>query len=722
MFRGAQEFDPTEMKIKYTDRPLLLVTLLIGGFASETKANSVARLWNEKCLDGIRLDFPAPTIHSRNLFHLSASMYDAWAAYDATAVGVFHNESATSGDIEAARNEAVSYAAYHVLYSRYSTATGSETTLAALDSQMDALGYDETYVISPSTENSPAAVGIRCANAVLSRGLTDSSNESALYVDTTGYSPVNDVLTFYEFPGTVDYDFGMGLPPSYTETVSDINRWQPLAFQDATTQNGQVASNEQIFISPHWGEVRSFALSGSVTNGLWADYDPGPPPYLGGEGDAQMRTNVNQIIEFSSKLDPDSGVMIDISPKSVGNNTLGQNDGLGHALNPVTSSVYEDNLVKEGDYGRVIAEFWADGPNSETPPGHWNTLANEAFEHVDFERRIGGVGPVLNELEWDVKLYLALNGALHDTSVVVWGVKSHYDYVRPISLIRYMGETGFGVFQTENIRGQSSDNSLVSYHPNGLTLEADVVEVVTAATREPGGRHEGLRLNEVVIKAWDHRNVDLENGISPGEVGGVAWMQAGLWRPYQLNTFVTPAFAGYVSGHSAYSRAAAEVLTDFTGSEYFPGGLGSHTFPMGELEFEDGPTEDIQLQWATYYDAADQAGLSRLYGGIHVAADDGPGRIIGSKIGKDAASKASTYFDGSVLDNFRSTWAYQGGQFSLSWPSVPGYLYQVQSSPTLNNGDFVNETGLSTSVEDVQSFIETVSSDKRFYRVKRQEP
>ena len=43
---------------------------------------SVARMWNEQLLDAIRRDFPAPTLHSRNLFHVSAAMWDAWAAYD----------------------------------------------------------------------------------------------------------------------------------------------------------------------------------------------------------------------------------------------------------------------------------------------------------------------------------------------------------------------------------------------------------------------------------------------------------------------------------------------------------------------------------------------------------------------------------------------------------------------------------------------------------------
>ena len=105
--------------------------------------------------------------------------------------------------------------------------------------------------------------------------------------------------------------------------------------------------------------------------------------------------------------------------------------------------------------------------------------------------------------------------------------------------------------------------------------------------------------------------------------------------PYQQPTFVTPAFAGYVSGHSTFSRAAAEVLTSLTGCR-LPGGLGTWTIPADELEVEQGPSEDVELQWATYYDAADQAGISRLYGGIHIAADDFGGRTMGSQCGHDA--------------------------------------------------------------------------------------
>ena len=65
-------------------------------------------------------------------------------------------------------------------------------------------------------------------------------------------------------------------------------------------------------------------------------------------------------------------------------------------------------------------------------------------------------------------------------------------------------------------------------------------------------------------------------------------------------------------------------------------------------KYEVGPSEDVQLQWATYYDAADQAGISRLYGGIHVEVDDLNGRIMGARCGKDAWATANRYWDGSA--------------------------------------------------------------------------
>src|SRR5436309_2374159 len=75
---------------------------------------SVARRWDEALLDAIRRALPNPPVHARNLFHLSVAMWDAWAAYDATASGYVFKEKRHAGDGSAARSEASSYAAYRV--------------------------------------------------------------------------------------------------------------------------------------------------------------------------------------------------------------------------------------------------------------------------------------------------------------------------------------------------------------------------------------------------------------------------------------------------------------------------------------------------------------------------------------------------------------------------------------------------------------------------------
>jgi hypothetical protein len=126
------------------------------------------------------------------------------------------------------------------------------------------------------------------------------------------------------------------------------------------------------------------------------------------------------------------------------------------------------------------------------------------------------------------------------------------------------------------------------------------------------------------------------------------WTDADTWVPYQLNTFVTPAFPGFVSGHSTFSRAAAEVMTDLTGSAFFPGGMLEVVVPAGSLRIDSSQNNEVRLQYAMYYDAADQAGQSRIWGGIHIEPDDLTGRKIGREVGLDAVALARKYFAGTV--------------------------------------------------------------------------
>jgi hypothetical protein len=575
-------------------------------------AQSIARQWNEELLAAIRRDTPRPTVHARNLFHLSATMWDAWRAYGGGGTAWLTDETHASGDPEGDRAIALSFAAYRLLAARFQGGPGTAVTQTALRARLYDLGFDVSYTTTAG--DTPAAVGNRIAAAMLAFGLTDGSDEQGNYGDPS-YVAVNAPLVV-EQPGTV---------------MADPNRWQPLALDLIITQNGiPLPGNVQTAIGLRWNQVYPFALVRDDPGALYMD--PGPPPQLGGADDAGYKEGARRVVELSSWLTPDDGVLIDISPGARGNNPLGTDAGTGHAVNPVTGQPYAPNVVRRGDFARVLAEFWADGPDSETPPGHWNVIANEVSDALP-ALRLGGTGPVLGRLEWDVKLYLALNGAVHDAAVVAWGLKRQHDSVRPISMIRHLSG-----------RGQSTDPLGPAYAADGIPLQPGLIEVVTAATTAPGERHAALAGHEGEIAIYAYAGPPADPADPPS---GVRWIRGVEWTTYQRPTFVTPAFPGYTSGHSTFSRAAAEVMTRFTGDAFVPGGLGEfHAAADAYLSVERGPSTDVVLQWATYYDAADLAGQSRPVGGIHVQADDFHGRLTGAQVGIQAFDLALQLFGG----------------------------------------------------------------------------
>ncbi len=631
-------------------RTLAAVAVALLAGAADAQDHSVARAWNEVTLDAIRTDLARPTVHARNLFHASVAMYDAWAAYDDAAapylVGRSLNAVACDAspdpptDRQAAREEAMSYAAYRLLVWRFRNSPGAILSLPTFDALMAELGYDPA--VTTTEGGSPAALGNTIGACLIAYGRVDGANE-ALGYEPLGYQPVNPPLDPAE-PGNPD--------------IVDLNRWQPLSFDVFVDQSGnEFPGGVPAFVGPEWGAVRPFALDPAGRTFVERDGQaytlygtPGGPPLWqpdGGGGTADYLWGFGLVAEWSGHLDPADGERWDISPATLGDlrsfpdtpeavrqfyRDAGEGAiGTGHAVNPATGQPYAPNVVARGDYTRVLAEFWADGPDSETPPGHWYTLLNTVSDHPDLVKRWAGEGPVLDDLEWDVKTYLALGGAVHDAAVTAWGLKGWYDYIRPVSAIRAVAALG-----------QSSEPGAPDYHPGGLGLTAGVVERI--GTGDPLAGAGGQFVGD--LKIWGWRGPDAIDDPEVDEAG-VGWVRAAEWWPYQRPTFVTPPFAGYVSGHSTFSRAAAEVLTRATGDPFFPGGMGEFVAPANEfLVFEEGPSETITLQWATYRDAADQCSLSRIWGGIHPPADDLPGRILGIDVGLDAVAYAEELFAG----------------------------------------------------------------------------
>ena len=638
-------------------KQLLLLTLSVLLFTdTQAQEHSVARRWNDVLLEAIRNDYARPTIHARNLFHTSIALYDGWAVFDPIAetymLGkVVHdydcpfNGIAYPTDVQAAQEEVMSYAAYRVLSSRFAGSPNAVQIQFRFDTLMANLGYNVNFTTTAYSNNSYAALGNYLAENILTYGFQDGSNEGEGY-DNQYYQAYNPTL-LPAFPGNPD--------------ILDPNRWQPLTLQVYIDQSGNLYPiNTPEFLGPEWGSVQPFSLTANdltVYNRDGFDYhiyhDPGTPPLMDTAnviGEAlDYKWTFELVAAWSKHLAPEDTTIWDISPASIGNIQSyptsfedhpsfydfenGGDISIGHALNPATGLPYAPQMVKRGDYARVLAEFWADGPDSETPPGHWFTLLNYVSDHPAVEKRYMGTGPVLSNLEWDVKSYFTLGGAVHDAAVTAWGVKGWYDYIRPISALRFMADLG-----------QSTYPDSINYHPAGLDLVPDLIELVDSTEALVGNNYQ--HLGKVKLNVW--KGPDYV-GTPATDHAGVGWILAENWWPYQRPSFVTPPFAGYVSGHSTFSRAAAEVMTAFTGDAFFPGGMGEFHAPMDEfLVFENGPSEDIVLQWATYRDASDQCSLSRIWGGIHPPADDIPGRLMGIEVGMEAFDFARTYFEGLV--------------------------------------------------------------------------
>ena len=190
-----------------------------------------------------------------------------------------------------------------------------------------------------------------------------------------------------------------------------------------------------------------------------------------------------------------------------------------------------------------------------------------------------------NTLDEDARLFFAVNNALLDASISAWDGKGRWDSIRPITAVRWLQ------------RGK-------------------------------------------IIQAWG------------GPYKGPSYIKGEDWIPYRPPTDPSPPFGEYASGHSTFSGAAAEVLTGFTGRGNFELKV---TIPAGSSKVEPKtathpgvPAKPITLSWTNFRYAAEQAGLSRQYGGIHFEHGDKDAREAGSRVGKNAWAKALTYFDGTA--------------------------------------------------------------------------
>jgi hypothetical protein len=315
---------------------------------------NVAIEWMELTLDALEQDSRMPTVEARTLWHVSAVMYEAWAAYSPLATGYFTGD--TYDQPPARRNltntaETLSHAVYRVLTARFGALgqgpTGSEARRAfdAFAAKMRLHGYltaGGEPVRSPAQE-----LGTMLGEFVLDYAATDGANEAGGYADTSGYAPSNRALV---------------VERSGTNGMRNANGWQPL----------KVGGVKQRSLTPHWGEVEPFALPPYHPDAL--RLEPGPPPLFGEDTEQEFVEQMLECLRFVASMDPHRGPgkeTINLSPGARGNFADGSFEGDGHSINPHTGEAYADHIVPLGDYLRVQSVY-LDGYRFTTPPPWWN--------------------------------------------------------------------------------------------------------------------------------------------------------------------------------------------------------------------------------------------------------------------------------------------------------------------------------------------------------------
>jgi hypothetical protein len=509
--------------------------------AEPRDSDNVILKWDEQLLSVIRA-YPketGPTVTARALGVLHTATYDAWAAYDRVALGTRYLDGLRQPDTEWTldnKKKAISFAAYRVLMDLFPPA-GTATvpayptkapTYYVPDVLMkglppDGLGYDPAETDgTPGVIDSPAEVGYAAADAVLSYRHGDGSNQLNNYANTTTYQPLNTWNTLADYPPT--------RPPTEGRW-----HWQPLC---VLTAKGLGATPKQPLIRdptlscpdtdgyytvqkplhPQWGDIQGFALDPDTQMPPHFSV-PGPPKLADGSYDP---TDIDTALADTSNLD----------------------------------------AVK-----KAKAEYWADGPQSEFPPGHTMVFAQALS-------RMRG-----HTLDQDAKLFFMLGNAEMDASISAWKAKYQWDFLRPITGIRE-------------------------------------------------------RYRDKQITSW------LGPNLGYGKVFGQNWL------PYQAPTVVTPPFPEYVSGHSTFTAAGRTIMGGFENSDKFNAQVvikaGSSTYEANT------PATDITFTWKTLTAAADEAGWSRRWGGIHFKSGDEHGRLLGKVVASDVWDKAQTYFNGTA--------------------------------------------------------------------------
>lgn len=422
------------------------------------------------------------------------------------------------------------------------------------------------------------------------QGLDPSATGSA--AAQLGIDAAEDLLALRDDDGS---NQAGGYTGSFTPTnsspldIQDIAAWTP----ENVPLDPEDGSPEQSFLTPHWLEVESFALPEDADgNTDFSQTLPPPPePFFAAGYEGSSLDMATKTITLGAAVTVGGMDYAAGDIVEVSKALIGSVINEGFIAQAEEVIDYSANLTDED---KIIAEYWEDGGGTAFPPGTFMAFAQYVSARDE------------HTLDEDAALFFAMGNAAMDAGIATWQAKVEYDYARPVRVIRDLGELGLiGEEGFDEVTGEF-----------GYVIEAF-----------GGFDDDGKGIGTKMILA--------ENFIT-------------FQRP---GADPSPPFAEYTSGHSAFSAAGAEVLKLFTGSDDFG---GSVTFEPDTIQFEDGvPSSEVTLSWATFSEAADEAGLSRLYGGIHFNDGDLNGRALGRDVGEAAYETAMAFVNGEATDEDR---------------------------------------------------------------------
>lgn len=358
-----------------------------------------------------------------------------------------------------------------------------------------------------------------------------------------------------------------------------------------------------------------------------------------------------KMMEFG--YDPDDSSMDPTSPIGIGNlaaqsvitarmhdgsNQIGDMEGSdGTPYSDYTAYTPVNSADKINDLKRWAPKYFSDGKGGKYAPGclspHWQKVAPLMLDSANQFRP--GPPPAIGseQLANEVKEVIDLQANLSDEQR---------------ALVEFMRDGPKSVQQAGHWFLFAQDVSARDNH----TLDEDVKMffLVEAAAMD------------AFIACWDSKmfydfarpyalvHDYYQNQIIRAWAGpdtGMTNMKGDQWRPYSPETFLCPPFPSYVSGHSTISGACAEVLRLYTGSDEF--GVEVKLVP-GVLTEPSNLGDTVTINFPTFTQTADMAGMSRVLGGYHIQADNIEGLKLGRNIAHAVWKKYKKYIGDSSLE------------------------------------------------------------------------